>query len=114
MITSNTCYPFGGKVATVETPSFKCMISTAKEGVFKKQSVVFLDINMGMANRRPVAKLHYNDILTKEQRLQFHDIIVSVIDESGMNGLSLYDTLRDLFQGLRKEGIGSGFFTDTH
>ena len=35
MITSNTKYPFGGKVATVETKSFNCMISTAKDGIFK-------------------------------------------------------------------------------
>jgi hypothetical protein len=108
MITSNTRYPFGGKVATVETPSFNCMISTAKEGVFQKQSVVFFDINAGMDNRRPVAKLIYNNVLSKEQRLQFHDIIVGVIDESGMNGLSLLETLVTLFEGLQREGIGNG------
>lgn len=111
MITSNTRYPFGGKVATVETPSFNCMISTAKEGIFQKQSVVFFDISAGMDNRRSVAKLIYNNILSKEQRLQLHDIMVGVIDESGMNGVSLYDTLNNLFQGFQKEGIGLGTFS---
>ena len=63
MITSNTKYPFGGKVATVETSSFCCMISTAKEGIFQKQSVMFSDVSEGMQSRRHVAKLVYNNVL---------------------------------------------------
>jgi hypothetical protein len=100
MITSNTCYPFGGKVATVETPSFNCMISTAKEGIFQKQSVVFFDISAGMDNREPVAKLIYIDTVSTKERLHLHDIIVSMIDAAGRSGLSFQDALINVIKEL--------------
>jgi len=108
MITSNTNYPFGGKVAVVETPSFCCMISTAKEGVFQKQSVMFSDVSDGMQQRRHIAKLLYNDVLDSSQRLGLHDAITAHIDAHGMAGRTLSDTLRELFDGLHKEGVGFG------
>jgi hypothetical protein len=108
MITSNTKYPFGGKVATVETKSFNCMISTAKEGIFKKQSIIFSDISAGMSSRRHVAKLLFVDFISSSKRIEFHDIITHVIDEAGMSGKSLGDTLTELFEGLKRDGIGFG------
>jgi hypothetical protein len=108
MITSNTKYPFGGKVATVETKSFNCMVSTAKDGLFKKQSIMFSDLSGGMSSRRHVAKLLFNDMLSSAQRIELHDIIIHAIDEAGMNGNSLKATLRELFEGLEREGIGRG------
>ncbi|MGB8990429.1 MAG: hypothetical protein WCD80_00065 [Desulfobaccales bacterium] len=108
MITSNTKYPFGGKVATVETKSFNCMISTAKEGLFKKQSIMFSDLSAGMSSRRHVAKLLFNDLISSAQRIELHDIIVHAIDEAGMSGKSLGDTLTEIFEGLKREGIGFG------
>ena len=108
MITSSKFYPFGGKVSTVETPKFSCMISTAKDGIFKKQSVRFLDFSAGMQHRRIVAILKYNDILDKNDRLGLHDPITHSLDESGMKGQALLDSLTSLFQGLQKEGVGIG------
>src|SRR5436190_23763417 len=35
MITSSRRYPFGGKVTTLQTESFNCMVSTAKAGIFR-------------------------------------------------------------------------------
>jgi hypothetical protein len=107
MITSNTRKPFGGKVATIETPSFSCFISTAKEGLFKKQSMVIFDITEGFPNRKVVAKLVYNDLLDSNARLGLHDVIIHTIDESGMSGISLSETLVTLFEGLHKEGMGN-------
>ena len=112
MITSNTKYPFGGKVATVETPAFCCMISTAKEGFFQKQSVMFSDISAGMQSRRHVAKLIYNDILGSKERLGLHDAITSHLDAAGMGGQSLTEALRTLFDGLKTEGVGLGTLLD--
>lgn len=112
MITSNTRHHFGAKAATVETPSFSCLISTAKEGLFKKQSIIFFDFSAGMASRRPVAKLLFSDILDSNQRLGFHDVIVGVIDQAGMGGKALRDTLEELFQGLQREGIAIGAMTE--
>jgi hypothetical protein len=108
MITSSKFYPFGGKVSTVETPAFSCMISTAKDGFFKKQSVRFLDFSAGMQQRQVVATLQYNDILDNNARLGFHDLITHALDESGMNGQTLREALCSLFQGLQKEGVGFG------
>ena len=112
MITSNTKYCFGGKVATVETPSFCCMISTAKEGLFKKQSVMFSDITKGMGRRQHVAKLHYNNALDSKARLGLHDAITTHLDLAGMSGQSLRDALKSLFDGLKTESIGLGSLLD--
>jgi hypothetical protein len=112
MITSNTKYRFGGKVATVETPSFCCMISTAKEGLFKKQSVMFSDITKGMERRQHIAKLIYNKTLDSSTRLGLHDAITAHLDSAGMAGQSLIDALRSLFEGLKSEGIGCGALMD--
>ena len=112
MITSNKNYPFGGKVATVETPSFRCMVSTAKEGIFKKQSVMFCDFTTGMESRRHVAKLLYNDVLDSDARLGLHDAITHTLDEAGMAGAPLTDALRSLFDGLKAEGMGFGALLD--
>jgi hypothetical protein len=112
MITSNTFYPFGGKVATIETPAFVCMVSTAKEGLFQKQSVRISDCANGVSNRRVVAKFLYNPVLSKQDRLGLHDAVVASIDELGMSGYSLKDALQNLFERLKEEGIGSGIIED--
>ena len=112
MITSNTFYPFGGKVATLETPSFICMVSTAKEGFFQKQSVRISDCANGMSTRRVVAKLLYNSVLSKQDRLGLHDMLVASIDELGMGGYSLKEALQTLFERLKGEGIGWGIIED--
>jgi hypothetical protein len=107
MITSNTRKPFGGKVSTIDTPSFECFISTAKDGFFKKQSMVIFDTTDGFSNRRLVAKIVYNNLLDSNARLGQHDAIIHTIDESGMNGITLLETLSKLFEGLQKEGVGT-------
>ena len=108
MITSNTSYSFGGKIAIVETQSFICMISTAKEGFLLKQSTRFSDCTNGTSNRKLIANLRYNKILGKQERLGLHDVIVGVIDEAGKNGSSLKDALQTLFNGLEKQGVAVG------
>jgi hypothetical protein len=70
--------------------------------------MVILDTTQGWENRRAVAKLLYNNVLDKNARLGLHDSIIHVMDEAGMNGISLRQTLEELFEGLRKEGIGLG------
>ena len=108
MITSNTKYSFGGKVSTVETISFKCLISTAKDGLFKKQSIIFSDLSEGISSRRDVARFLFNDHIGSPQRMEYHDVIAQLIDRDGMNGQSLRATLMYLFERLKEEGIGQG------
>lgn len=112
MITSNTKKPFGGKIATVETPSFSCFISTAKDGFFRKQSMVIWDTSGGFSNRRLAAKMVYNDRLDSNARLELHDTIIHAIDESGMNGIALLETLETILLGLHREGIGTPTFLE--
>ena len=112
MITSNTKKPFGGKVATVETPSFSCFISTAKDGFLKKQCMVIWDTSGGFSNRQLAAKMVYNDLLDSNARLGLHDTIIHAIDESGMNGIALLATLETILIGLHKEGIGTPTFLE--
>lgn len=88
------------------------MISTAKEGIFKKQSIIFSDISGGMSSRQHIAKLLFVDFISSSQRIEFHDIIAHFIDEAGMSGKSLRDTLTNLFDGLRKEGVAFGTMFD--
>lgn len=63
-------------------------------------------------NRRFVAKLVYNEVLDKNARLGLHDALIRSIDESGMNGTPLRQTLELLFEGLRREGIGIAVLDD--
>jgi hypothetical protein len=77
---------FGGKTARIHTPSFKCMVSTAKEGLFKKQSTMILEGDMlhdRAADWRPCGKLFYASSLRSKDRLQFHDAIVELLDQLG-------------------------------
>ena len=107
MITSNTAKPFGGKVATIETPLFSCFVSTAKNGFFEKQSIVIFDTTDGFSNRQVAAKFIYNKLLDSDARLGMHDAIIHAIDESGMNRISLIKTLSTLLVRLHEEGIGT-------
>lgn len=113
MITSNTTKAFGGKVATIETPSFSCFVSTAKEGFFKKQSLVVFDTTNGFSNRQVAAKFVFNDLMNSNERLGLHDVIIHNIDASGMKDISLIETLSVLFQRLHNEGIGMPEFDAT-
>jgi hypothetical protein len=112
MITSNSKYLFGGKVATVETPSFKCCISTAKEGLFQKQTVWFSDFTKGWDNRERTAKLFYASVVTKNERLQWHDAITQALDIAGTSGATLQIALETLFASLDEKRIGWGEFVD--
>lgn len=70
------------------------------------------DCANGMSNRRVVAKLLFNSVLSRQDRLGLHDALVASIDELGMNGSSLKDALQTLFERLKEEGIGSGIIDD--
>jgi len=106
--TYNSKYALGEKITTIETKSFNCMINTAKEGLFKKQSMIFWDLSADMAAHRQIAKLLFHESLSSPQRIELHDIIAHVIDKAGMSGKSLEDTLLELFEGLKKKGVGFG------
>ena len=108
MITSSKSYPFGGKVSTVASPTFDCLISTAKAGLFSKQSTKFLWIGEGFHKGSEIAELQYNDCLSKEERLQVHDSITKYLDACGNKNQSLRSALDAMFKLLLEKGTGTG------
>lgn len=108
MITSNMRYPFGRKLAMVETPSFNCLIKTAKDGLFRRQSTSFSVFGSGAVPRRLVATLQFADHLDSDERLRIHDIMAKMLDQAGMNGASLDEALRGVFEDLEGKNIGRG------
>jgi hypothetical protein len=107
MILSNRKYIFGSKVATIHTTAFKCVISTAKEGFFKRQSTIIIkgDRVQDKANARPCAKVIYTPSLKSSDRLSLHDGLANQIDELGEQGLSLGTAIDLCFKELKQRGI---------
>lgn len=85
MIASNRDYLFGTRITVVLTPCFSCRISTAKEGLFRRQSTMVLELPQGdpRTRGRPVAKLMNSAALRTEDRLQMHDVICKSVDTAG-------------------------------
>lgn len=96
----------------VETSSFNCMIKTAKDGLFRRQSTSFSVFGSGVA-RRLVATLQFGDHLDSDERLRLHDVIAGLVDDAGMNGKSFDEALRELFEELEGKNIGQGKMLDS-
>ncbi len=75
---------FLGKSDEVCAKNFWCMISTAKEGIFKRESTVIYRIHgagMQRKNYEPLVKILYPNTASKQDRLKTHDEIVFFINE---------------------------------
>jgi hypothetical protein len=114
MIISNRfvrTYFFGSKVAGIHNKSFQCCVSTAKEGLFQKQSTIILEPKIGnpvgspAAGLRPCGKVIYSPTLRTSDRFQFHDVIAKTLDELGEEGCSLGEALAQIFADLKRRGI---------
>lgn len=106
MIISNRKHLFGAKCGTIHTDMFKCVVSTAKEGIFRKQSTTIIegDIVQDRANSRACGKVIYAPSLRSSERQQFHDMICKLLDELGSE-LSLRKALDNIFDELKNRGI---------
>lgn len=105
MIISNRKHSFGAKGATIHTDAFKCIISTAKAGLFKRLSTV---INGAIYSTNPIramGKILYVNSLDNNSRRAMHDKIVQLLDEYGENGLSLDRAIDKLFSELETTGF---------
>ena len=114
MIVSNSfarTYLFGSKVAGIHNKSFQCCVSTAKEGLFQKQSTVILEPKTGNSGGvgdvglRPCGKVIYSSSLRTNDRFQFHDVIAKTLDELGEEGCTLEEALEQIFADLKRRGI---------
>ena len=60
------------------------MVSTTKEGLFKRQSTMILEMPVGQLDpRRAVAKIIYSPSLCPSDRLQMHDALAKSLDAAG-------------------------------
>lgn len=117
MIVSNSfvrTYFFGSKVARIHNRSFQCCVSTAKEGLFQKQSTIILEVKTGntveagAAGLRPCGKVIYSSTLRISDRFQFHDATAKTLDTLGEEGSTLEDALEQIFVDLKRRGIAVG------
>jgi TPR repeat protein len=114
MIISNSfvrTYLFGSKVARIHNKSFQCCVSTAKEGLFLKQSTIILEPTIGNTVGAGAAELHscgkviYSSTLRKSDRFQLHDAIVKTLDALGEEGCTLEEALEQIFADLKRRDI---------
>jgi TPR repeat protein len=114
MIISNRfvrTYLFGSKVARIHNKSFQCCVSTAKEGLFQKQSTMILEPKIGntvgaaAAGLRLCGKVIYSPTLRKSDRFQSHDAIAKTLDALGEEGCTLEEALERIFTDLKRRGI---------
>jgi TPR repeat protein len=104
-------YLLESKVATIQNKSFQCCVSTAKEGLFQKQSTIILEpkigntIGAGPEGLRPCGKVIYSTSLRKGDRFQFHDGITKTLDALGEEGCTLEEALETIYTDLKRRGI---------
>ncbi len=102
MIVQNEQYPFGTRITKLETSSFNCMVSTAKEGVLKPLSTVIIEDYKG--NQRPCAKVIWAPIMRKSDIQQAHEVLVIEINKLGETGISLGRALEIMFDLFKERG----------
>lgn len=104
-------YLFGSKVARIHNNSFQCCVSTAKEGLFQKQSTIILEpktgntVAAGAAGFRACGKVIYSPSLRKSDRFQVHDVVAKMLDAFGDEGCTLRGALEQIFAELKGRGL---------
>jgi hypothetical protein len=107
VIASSRNYPFKSRVTTINALMYSCMVSTTKEGLFKKNSTMILEMPHGQLDlRRPVAKIIYTPSLRASDRLQMHELIVKLLDESG-DSITLGNAIKSISELLKERGIAT-------
>jgi len=98
---------FGAKCGTIHTDSFKCVVSTAKEGFWQKQSTVVIEGDMIQYPSlcHISGKIIYRDSVSSSQRLRLHDVICEALSGFGAEGHTLRATLDTIFEELTQQGF---------
>lgn len=99
-----------GKCGRIQASFYSCIVSTAKEGLFKPLSSMILEGNPnGLPKEtRPCGKIVYTNSLGKKERFQFHDILVESINKMGeTDEYKLGDVLQIIFDDFKERGIAA-------
>lgn len=111
MIASSRNYPFDSRVTTIHTPSYSCMVSTAKESLSEPQSTaVFQMPKAELEPRTGVAKILYVTRLSAEERLRIHDTICTALDKSGEDNEKLGEAIDKVSASLKARGLVEEIF----
>jgi len=94
---------FGAKVTILETNQYIATISTAKAGILKGLETIIIDGRF--PSGRMCAKFTYPQGAKKSDRLQFHDLIVSGIEEAASNGGTLYQSIEAIAGYMEEQGL---------
>ena len=99
---------FGGRQTEIHTPSFRCVVSTEREGLFSRLATLILDGEDESDERHPVCgKICYERRLGRGEIYALHELIVETINHGGRKGIPLGVVLQDAFERLKKEGLAS-------
>ena len=88
----------------IETPSFKCTLTTAKEKQLKGLSTLIWLPEIGST---PVAEIKYGKVVSKNELQKLHDEISSKINSAGKAGISFSEALDSALIKLCKNGLVS-------
>jgi hypothetical protein len=84
MITVEKKHFFTGGLSTeVSSKRFWCMVSTAKDGIFKRETTFVFEVKgKGRlpSDYKPMVKILYEPSLSKQARLEWHGRIVRFLD----------------------------------
>jgi hypothetical protein len=109
MIVSNRQYMFGtGQVGVVHNENFRCAVSTAPEGLFKKYSTVILTFDGEWGanqNKQVVAKAMLRPGLSSGQRAEIHGAVLTHLDVLGSKGTGLADAIDEAFSAAKGKNL---------
>ena len=92
--------PFGGRVTDIDNHSFVCVVTTAKNSLFEGLSTIVHHHKYG-----EVAKLIYNDSLSKSFRQKLHTDVSKIIDLAGESGMSLGNSIQEAIDALNNKDL---------
>jgi hypothetical protein len=108
MITQDKLLSFGGRITDINTPSFVCAISTAKESLFKSLSTMIAEPHPDYGIR-PCVKIIYPSVFRKVERHQYHELLCEMINTAGENGILFSDAIQEARVLFTSRGICKEF-----
>lgn len=112
MITQDRLLSFGGRITDINTPSFVCAISTAKESLFKGLSTIIAEPHP-IDGIRGCAKIFYPSAARKTERHQFHELLCDIVNTAGENGYPLSTAVNEARELFTSRGICTEFINLT-
>ena len=89
---------FGGRISDIRNQSFECIVTTAKDGLFRGLSTMIFT-----PPRNPRARILYGTAISKETRQELHSVISREIDAEGSKGRNLEEAISLAFGTLQAQ-----------